>query len=141
MDTGAAVGQAGPAGPADWWRGLATGRLLLNRCCDCGATWVPWMAHCPDCGRRSIVEAIEASGSGTVYSWVVVSRSVSTPEDVPFTVLSVRLDEGAMVYGRLARSAPQTPHADMPVTAVFAQRADETQLEFEPERPEPDPGT
>jgi uncharacterized OB-fold protein len=80
------------------------------------------MAHCPDCGRHGEVEVTQADGRGTVYSWVVVTRSASSPDDVPFTVLSVRLDEGAMVYGRLARSVTAPPTAEMPVRAVISQR-------------------
>ena len=101
--------------PADWWQGVADERLLLLRCPVCSATWVPWMPHCPDCGPGTGPRAIESAGRGTLYSWVVVQHSVSMPEEPPFTVASVRLDEGAMIYGRLTVEPSGNELADKPV--------------------------
>lgn len=54
---------------------------------------------------------MDASGRGRVYSWVTIHRALDPAfaEDVPYTVLSVDLDEGPRMFGRLCGDAE--PHA------------------------------
>lgn len=85
-----------------WWTAVADGRLLLRHCLSCGTHWLPWSPYCPECGPGPAAEWVESAGRGTLYSWVGVHYSASAPQDVPFTVASVLLAEGAMLYGRLA---------------------------------------
>jgi uncharacterized OB-fold protein len=46
---------------------------------------------------------IEASGAGSLYSWVVVNRALdeSFLEDAPYTIVVIDLHEGARVNARL----------------------------------------
>jgi uncharacterized OB-fold protein len=115
---------------ADWWAATAQRRLLLLRCPDCGTTWLPWMPHCPEHGPTTEPETIESAGRGRLYSWVVIHYSVSAPDDVPFTVASVLLDEGAMIYGRLAVEPGADLQADAPLTAEFVPRDGRTVIDF-----------
>jgi uncharacterized OB-fold protein len=96
-----------PAVPRDadsawWWEALDEKRLLLPRCRACGRCFFPPISSCPHCGRPD-PERVEASGRGTVYSWVVVHISLD-PEfahEVPYAIVAVDLEEGARMFGRL----------------------------------------
>ncbi|MFN8217821.1 MAG: OB-fold domain-containing protein [Solirubrobacterales bacterium] len=113
--------------PAEWWEAAERGHLLVLRCPVCGAAWLPFMPHCPDCGRGSEPRVVESSGRGTIYSWVGIEASISAPDETPFVVASVRLEEGAMIYGRLIGE----PSAEGAVRAVFVEHAGRTTVEFE----------
>jgi uncharacterized OB-fold protein len=118
--------------PEAWWQAADERRILLLRCPVCSAAWLPWAPHCPDCGPGTHPETIEACGRGTLYSWVGVQRSVSSPEDSPFTVAAVRLVEGAMMYGRLRLDPGEDPQAEGVVEAVFVERGGRTVVDFVP---------
>lgn len=113
--------------PATWWEAAAEHRLQVLRCPDCAAAWLPWMPHCPDCGRGPEPEVVESSGRGSIYSWVGVQSSISAPGEAPFVVASVLLEEGAMIYGRLNGE----PAAAAAVHAVFVERGGRTTVEFD----------
>jgi uncharacterized OB-fold protein len=113
--------------PERWWEALADERLLMLRCPVCRAAWMPFMPHCPDCGRGPVPLVVESGGRGTLYSWVGIQSSISSPEEAPFVVGSVLLDEGAMIYGRVVGE----PSADARVEAVFVDRGDRTTVDFE----------
>jgi uncharacterized OB-fold protein len=89
-----------------WWAALGEHRLLLPRCHDCGLTWFPPTPGCPRCASTE-VRLVEASGRGRVYSWVVVNRALDPAfaGDAPYVILTVDLDEGARIFGRLAAPA------------------------------------
>jgi len=110
-----------------WWNALAEERLLMLRCPKCGAAWMPFLPHCPDCGRGPIPEVVESRGAGRLYSWVGVQSSISSPDEAPFVVGSVILDEGAPIYGRLLGE----PGAEARVEAVFVERGGRTCVDFE----------
>jgi uncharacterized OB-fold protein len=116
--------------PADvWWAAVADGRILLRHCLSCGTHWLPWTPYCPECGPGPGSEWVESGGRGTLYSWVVVRHSVGSPDEVPFTVAAVLLEEGAQLYGRLAY--PDRPLVgDEPVHARFEQRDGRTVVAF-----------
>jgi uncharacterized OB-fold protein len=118
--------------PARWWEALDEGRLLLLSCGTCGVTWLPWIPNCPDCGPGTPTREVASAGRGRVYSWVGIHHSASMPEDVPFTILSVRLDEGAMVYGRFSRDT--TPVAEQVVRLCFIEANGRRHLAFRPDR-------
>jgi uncharacterized OB-fold protein len=113
--------------PAEWWRAAEEGRLLVLRCPVCGAGWLPFIPHCPDCGRGPEPQVVESTGRGTIYSWVGIRSSISAPGEAPFVVAAVRLEEGAMIYGRLVGE----PAAEAAVRAVFVEREGRTTVEFE----------
>jgi len=92
----------GDADSAAWWEALAAGRLELPVCSSCGRRWFPPAPTCPYCGATH-PSLIAASGLGKVYSWVVVHKAFDPvfANDVPYVILTVDLDEGARVVGRL----------------------------------------
>jgi uncharacterized OB-fold protein len=59
------------------------------------------MCGCPHCGSADITRR-RSAGTGTVYSWVVVHRTLTEPftGQTPYSVVAVDLDVGARVFGR-----------------------------------------
>jgi uncharacterized OB-fold protein len=112
-----------------WWDELRQGRLLMPRCEDAGHVFFPPSPACPHCGS-SRVGRVEVSGRGRVYSWIVVHRALDPAYagDVPYTVVTVTLDEGARVFGRIANGALE---AGLPVQAVIYNVDGITLLGFE----------
>jgi uncharacterized protein len=77
-----------------YWAALADGRFLVQHCRDCGRWTWPARPICSGChGENMHFE--EASGTGTVYSWVVTHQPYSPglARIVPYTIALVRLDE------------------------------------------------
>jgi uncharacterized OB-fold protein len=104
----------------DWWSALAQSELLLLKCQLCGASWIPFMRVCPECGYDD-ARVIKASGRGFIYSWVVIHRSVTHPEDTPFAIAQVQLAEGPRLDGRIACEGVDL-QAGLPVHAIFEKR-------------------
>jgi uncharacterized protein len=119
--------------PDQWWAALTEDRLLLLTCNECGSAWLPWIPNCPDCGPGVRTSAVESSGRGTLYSWVGIHHSISMPSDVPFTVASVVVEEGAMVYGRYEAPENHVPVGDEPVRVQFVDIGGRRQLTFVPD--------
>ena len=84
-----------------WNAQLGAGVVELARCAEAGHVFFPPMPGCPDCGSTQI-EPIQSSGRGTIYSWVVVHRTLVAPftDQTPYAIVAVDLAEGARVFGR-----------------------------------------
>jgi uncharacterized OB-fold protein len=85
-----------------YWQGLARKQLLLQRCEHCQHARFPAMPGCPYCGKDGHT-VIEASGRGTLYSWVVVHHAfnVALASEVPYAVGTIELAEGCRTVARL----------------------------------------
>jgi uncharacterized protein len=86
------------------------GRLMVPGCDDCGYAWMPPIPSCPRCGSVR-VQARDRDGHGTVYSWVVVHHALDPAfaADVPYTVVTVELQCGARLNGRLLGAGAPRP--------------------------------
>ncbi len=78
-----------------YWDGLKEGELRIQRCKDCGRSWLPARRYCPDCLSESTFW-VAAMGKGRVLSWVVYHRAYADyfKDKVPYDVTLVELDEG-----------------------------------------------
>lgn len=117
-----------------WWDGINNHELHYQNCRKCEKNWFPPVDRCPYCGSESWVWE-KASGLGNVYSWVVVHRAFDPTfvDDVPFTVLTVQLEEGPKVLGRLISDHKEAPvYGDMPVRAHYYKVGEQTFLGFSP---------
>jgi uncharacterized OB-fold protein len=114
-----------------YWDGLATGRVLLQRCVHCGRHRFPPMPSCPYCATAG-GEVVPVDGAGTVYSLVRVRRAFSPAftDDVPYTVAVVQLPERVRLLGVMAGD---TAVIGDPVRARIATRDGGTELRFEPD--------
>ena len=120
------------ADSAPWWAAVAEHRLLLPHCDSCGLTWFPPTPGCPRCASTGI-HLVESAGRGRVYSWVVVNRALSDAftADAPYTILTIDLEEGGRIFGRLlGDSADRQVTADAPVRARFYEVSGQTLVGF-----------
>ncbi|MFE6737427.1 bifunctional MaoC family dehydratase N-terminal/OB-fold nucleic acid binding domain-containing protein [Streptomyces tubercidicus] len=56
---------------AGFWEGVRGHRLLIQRCTGCRTLRFPWLPGCNTCGSPEW-DTVEASGAGTVFSYVVM---------------------------------------------------------------------
>lgn len=87
---------------AEYFAAAADGRLVIQRCTDCGSPRFYPRLLCPDC-HSDASEWMQASGKGTVYSYSVVWRAPlpQFAEMVPYAVALVDLDEGVRMFTRI----------------------------------------
>jgi uncharacterized OB-fold protein len=107
---------------APFWDGVSAGELRLQRCADCGTWRWPARAICNRCHSFQ-AEWRAVSGLGTVTSWIRTHQPFmrAFADDVPYTVVQVRLDEqdDIQMIGRLADPALE-PVIGLRVRAGFA---------------------
>lgn len=123
------------ADTAPFWDACAQGRLLLQRCRDCGH----WQFHprrlCVACGGRAL-EWKEASGRGQVKSWTIIRRAVSQAfeADVPYVVALVALAEGPTMMANIVGCDPETVAVGQPLRVAFERRGEAMAVpQFEPD--------
>ena len=104
-------------GDAFFWDGVAAGRLLIQRCADCGVLRHPPAPMCGACGSLAW-DTAEASGRGRVYSWMF-SLHPNRPDDAPRIVILVELEEGTRLVSNLVDPPHAGPYDDLPVVVDF----------------------
>jgi uncharacterized OB-fold protein len=106
-----------------FWDGLRDGKLLIQRCTGCRALRHPPRPMCPRCNSLEW-DAIEASGRGTVYSFVM-PRHPPWPwfEGQTYVVALIELEEGTRILSNLRDVDPAAVTIGMPVEA-FVERFD-----------------
>ncbi|QUI35941.1 OB-fold domain-containing protein [Streptomyces alfalfae] len=108
---------------AGFWEGVAAHRLLIQRCCGCGAPRFPWLPGCNACGSAEW-DTVEASGEGTVHSYVVMHHPPFPAFDPPYAVGLVELAEGVRIVSNVVGVPCDEVRIGMPVRLEF-QRVDE----------------
>ena len=117
-----------------YWAAAREGRLVLQRCADCGQAWHPPLPRCPHCHRAGL-DWVDAAGTGTVYTYTVVTHPthVALAARVPYVVAIVELDEGPRLVTGITGCDANRVRAGMPVRARFTAVTDEVTLPyFEP---------
>ncbi len=119
-----------------FWDAVAARRLLVPTCIGCGAAFYPPLPCCPQC-QSDLIEHVEASGTGQLYSWVVMRRALDPAyvDRVPYVVAAVLLEEGARLFGELINvdiDDRESLRADMAVRVVFVERDGRPIWAFEP---------
>lgn len=107
---------------AFWFEGAAAGRLLIQRCADCGQLRHPPGPACPVC-RSFRWDAVESTGRGTLHSWTVVHHPQDAAFGRPVAVGLVDLEEGT----RLVADFESVPEEELEIGAavhvVFGEHA------------------
>jgi uncharacterized OB-fold protein len=117
-----------------YWDAAADRRLVLQRCRSCQKLQYPpevCCVHCP----ADVLDHVEVSGRGTIYSYAVVERPfhVGFIEALPYIVVLVELAEepGLRMVANLVGVAPGTPLAcGMPVEVTYEDRGSVTLPQF-----------
>lgn len=106
-----------------FWEGLNDGQLVLQHCSACGKPRYPVAPVCPYC-RTSAYTWKAVAGAGSVFSWILYHKSYQPEFEslMPYCVLTVQLDAGPRIFGRLASDIQ--PSIGMRVTAIGERWAD-----------------
>jgi len=83
-----------------FWEGCESGKLLIQRCSDCHTLRHPPAPVCAKC-HSFHWDSIEASGLGTLYSFVVMHYPQVPPFDYPNPIGLIELDEGVRLVAGL----------------------------------------
>lgn len=105
-----------------FWEGTKVGKLLIQRCPMTGKfQWYPraHSIHAPYVRP----EWVESSGKGTIFSFTTIHRG-NVKLAAPYTVALVKLDEGVVIYARLALEDDEQPQVGMPVEVTFIAEED-----------------
>lgn len=101
-----------------FWDGVAQGKLLIQRCASCGRLQHPPAPMCPGCHGLEM-GSIEASGRGTIHSFVVAHHPPIPPFEYPNVIVLVDLEEGTRLVSRLVGALPDDVRIGMPVRVEF----------------------
>lgn len=103
---------------AQYLDGLAEGRLMFQRCLECGEGRLPPRVRCPACGSAAVGWQ-EASGRGEVWARCVFHKAYGPEyrERVPYTVVTVQLEEGVRLLSNVVGPGPEGVQVGMPVIA------------------------
>ena len=120
-----------PAVDADsrpFWDAARAGRLVIQRCIECGLAQFYPRPRCVRCDGG--VEWTEATGDGTVYSYTVVHRAPheSLGPLVPYVIALVDLSEGVRMMSRLRGVGADEARIGLPVRVAFERLTDEISL-------------
>jgi uncharacterized protein len=85
---------------AFWFEGARQHRLLIQRCKQCGALRHPPRPMCSEC-RSYEWDVLDASGRGTVYSFVVNHYPRVPAFDYPLAVGLIELEEGTRLVANV----------------------------------------
>jgi uncharacterized protein len=112
-----------------YWDGLKAHQLRLQRCAGCGRVRHYPRPVCDACYSMG-VEWIDASGGGRVHSWTTTHHAFHPgfKPDLPYTLVTVDLDEGVRMNAQLRGLDPGELRIGMPVRVEFEQVTDEVTL-------------
>lgn len=117
---------------AFFFEGAKRHKLLIQRCASCGKLRHPPRPVCPEC-RSFEWDAVEASGRGTVYSFVVNHYPQVPAFDYPLPVALIELEEGTRLVSNIIGCEPSEIFIGMPVECEFVAFDDELTLpQFRP---------
>ena len=99
-----------------WFDACKEGKLLIQRCASCGTLRHPPGPACPECHSFDW-DTVEASGRGTVFSFVVVHHPQAPQFEYPLPVVLVELEEGTRLISNIADSDASEIEVGMKVQA------------------------
>lgn len=101
-----------------FWDGARAGKLLIQRCTGCGLLRHPPGPVCPSCHCFEW-STVEASGRGTVYSFVVMHYPEVPPFEHPNPIALVELEEGTRLIAQIVGVAPAQVQIGQAVQVEF----------------------
>jgi uncharacterized OB-fold protein len=110
-----------------FFEGAVRHQLLIQRCTNCGALRHPPRPACAVC-RSFEWDTLEASGRGTVYSYVVNHYPQVPAFDYPLVVALIELEEGTRLVANVRDIGPEEIEIGMPVEVAFEAFDDELTL-------------
>jgi uncharacterized protein len=106
-----------------YWEGAAAGRLVAQRCSDCGVVRHPPRPMCGHCHSLAF-EVIDLSGRGTLYSYAILHHPRSPAFDYPVRAALVDLEEGIRVLSELTEMPTDDIRIGMALEVGFVPTVD-----------------
>lgn len=107
-----------------YWEGCAVGELRLQACQQCDEFWFPEGPCCPRCLSTDFRwQAV--SGRGRIWSHIRMHQKyiAAYADEVPYTVIMVKLEEGPRMYSALAEGSAK-PEVGSSVVVEFVTVGD-----------------
>ena len=103
-----------------FWEGCREHKIMLPWCRHCDRSHWPPGPVCPYCFGDDLAWQ-QASGRGTVSSWVVVHKAwlPAFAADIPYNAVQVELEEGVRLTGNVIGVSNEALHVGLPVEVVF----------------------
>jgi uncharacterized OB-fold protein len=120
-----------------FWEGCRAGKLMQQRDRATGdVVWPPKPLYWKD-GKR--LEWFEASGKGTVYTYVVAHAPFlpALAHLLPHIMVVVELAEGPRIVGHMVDTTPEQMRFGLPIRVVFKKLNEDVTLpvwEIDPDR-------
>lgn len=105
-----------------FWDAADEGRLVAQRCGECGVLRHPPRPMCPRCHSLAI-ELVDLAGTGTVYSYAVLHHPQNPLFDYPVIGALVDLDEGIRLVTNLTGIEPDRIAVGQRVQVHFVPHA------------------
>ncbi len=110
-----------------WFEGARARTLLIQRCLSCGTLRHPPLPACGICGSFEW-DTVEASGRGSLYSYVVVHYPQIPSFEYPLPIGLIELEEGTRVVANLEGIERDRIEIGMDLQATFVEYDDELTL-------------
>lgn len=114
-----------------FWAAAREGRLVIQRCRDCGTFRHLPHVLCAVC-RSSAHDWVESAGRGTVFTYTIVTHPVhgAVIDVVPYAVVVVELDDcgNVLVPSNVVDCPPDEVRVGMAVEVVFEPVTDEVTI-------------
>ncbi len=110
-----------------FWEGVQEGKLLIQRCLSCKKLRHPPGPMCPNCQSLEW-DSVEASGRGTLYSFVVMHHPPIPPFEYPNPIGLIELEEGTRFVSNLVGIDKDDIEVGMPVVCEFMDLEDGRKL-------------
>jgi uncharacterized OB-fold protein len=109
-----------PADALEFFEGAKHGRLMVQRCADCGRHRFIARRRCEACGS-SRSAWVQASGRATLISYARVHQKFhpAFAAETPYPIATVELEEGPRLLTGLVGVEGKTLKAGMPLQVVF----------------------
>jgi uncharacterized OB-fold protein len=110
-----------------WFDACKQHKLLIQRCTSCGTLRHPPEPICGGC-QSPDWDAVEASGRGSVYSFVVNHYPQVPAFDYPLAVGLIELEEGTRLVANLVAADPAEVTVGLPVEVEFVDHDEDLTL-------------
>jgi len=107
---------------APFWQAAANGRLVVPLCAGCDRRFYVPEPVCPHC-LSSDWTYVDSPGTGSIYSFSVVSRGPSVDFATAYVLAAVELDDGWTMLTNVVGCPPADLASGLRVRVLFETRS------------------
>jgi hypothetical protein len=112
-----------------YWDGLKAGKLMLQRCADCGKVRHYPRPMCDGCYSMN-VDWVQSTGKGAVHSYTISHHPFHAgfKEEMPYVLVTVDLEEGVRLNAQARGIGEDEVRVGLPVKIGFEAATEEFSL-------------